>query len=91
VDTTPPAPTTVVVPTTTATATVATTSTVLVPTSATSTAVVAPANQVPTSYVVVSNTDFLTRASEFNATEIALSRIPSSARSLPPSATSQRA
>ncbi|HEY4163645.1 MAG TPA: DUF4142 domain-containing protein [Dongiaceae bacterium] len=75
VDTTPMTTSTVVVPATTVTTTVPVASTVLVPAPTTTTAVVVPANQVPTSYVVVSNTDFMSRASEFNATEIALSRI----------------
>jgi putative membrane protein len=79
VDTTPlnttPVTATVVVPATNATTPAPATSTVLVPAPAATTAVVVPADQVPTGYVLVSNTDFMTRASQFNATEIALSRI----------------
>jgi putative membrane protein len=80
----PAGTTTVVVPTTTTVAP-ATTTTVLVPATTVNTVggvntvgstVLVPATQVPASTTVIANdVDFMARASQFNATEIALSRI----------------
>ena len=64
------APATTVVPSTVAPGTV-----VVAPSGTVGGTVVVPANQVPVSQVVGADVDFMARASEFNATEIAMSEV----------------
>ncbi|HVM82724.1 MAG TPA: DUF4142 domain-containing protein [Candidatus Binatia bacterium] len=69
------APATAVVPNTVVTNTVAPGTVLVAPSGTVGGTVVVPANQVPVSQVVGADVDFMARASEFNATEIAMSEV----------------